>query len=228
MSESNAENRRFRLGKVDWIFLGVIVVMMLISVGLTLLQRGGLTLADAALTLYLPLLAVAAVAIWIMVILHRVIKRPVLRRVVTWVLGVVLVFVFVRVMTYAGYISAVTLPQRYRTIKSPSGARSVLVLRKLDDDETHFDARRAARLDADPDSGEEYTADDMGFVYTAYPPALAGLFYRNNADVEGEITLSYTGNDGTMMVEWLEDESVAHFYVDNPGVAEGGELFVRF
>ena len=33
---------------------------------------------------------------------------------------------------------------------------------------------------------------------------------------------------GTMMLEWLEDDTVAHFYVENAGVAEGGECTVRF
>ena len=58
--------------------------------------------------------------------------------------------------------------------------------------------------------------------------AVLFFFGKNFLGGDNEEILSYTGNDGTMMVEWLEDESVAHFYVDNPGVAEGGELFVRF
>ena len=70
-----------------------------------------------------------------------------------------------------------------------------------------------------------------------------GLFYRSKADVEGEIWLIVdtaaepAGEDGarqeapargTLMVEWQEEESVAHFYVDGPGVGEGGECTVRF
>ena len=33
---------------------------------------------------------------------------------------------------------------------------------------------------------------------------------------------------GTMMLEWLDDGATAHFYVDDPGVGEGGECTVRF
>ena len=30
------------------------------------------------------------------------------------------------------------------------------------------------------------------------------------------------------MLEWLDDEATAHFYVKDPGTAEGGECTVRF
>ena len=31
-----------------------------------------------------------------------------------------------------------------------------------------------------------------------------------------------------MMLEWLEDNTVAHFYVKDPGTAEGVECTLRF
>ena len=98
---------------------------------------------------------------------------------------------------------------------------------------------------------EETVLEDWGFIYRAYPQAL-GMFYRSNAAVEGEIYLSISdflasaeaSQDGaarddasasaeapvmgTLMVEWQDDENTAHFFVENPGVAEGGECYVRF
>ena len=32
---------------------------------------------------------------------------------------------------------------------------------------------------------------------------------------------------GTMMLEWLDDDTTAHFYVKDPGTAEGGEYTLR-
>ena len=33
---------------------------------------------------------------------------------------------------------------------------------------------------------------------------------------------------GTLKLEWLDDEATAHFFVENPGPEEGGDLYVRF
>ena len=228
MSEEQTKVRRFQLGLVDKILLGVTLALMFFSIVLSLLQRRGLSPVDGALLLYLPVLAVLALLVWGVVALRRVIKRPMLRNVITGVLVVILLFIFARAMTYIGYLSAISVPRRYNTVASPSGAHSLIILRTLDSDESHFEARRAARLEADPDSDADYAREDLLYTYTAYPPALFGLFYHSDADVEGEVRLALAGGSSTMMVEWLKDETVAHFYVDNPGVAEGGEMFVRF
>ena len=108
-------------------------------------------------------------------------------------------------------------------------------MRQVDPEEERLDARRSARLAANPDGDPEYTVQDWGYVYRAYPRVL-NVFYRSNADAEGEI---YLANDvaaapaedgaaqepalphGALMVEWLEDETVAHFYVTNPGASFG-------
>ena len=97
------------------------------------------------MALYLPLFALTALLIWGIVVLRRVIRRPMLRRVLTWVLGALLLFLFARSMTYAGYVAAVSLPHRYSTITSPSGAHTLLVMRTLASDQSRFDARRDAR-----------------------------------------------------------------------------------
>lgn len=222
------EKRRFHLRTSDKILLGAASALMLVSVALSLMQRGGLSPVYGTLMLALPLLAAAVLAAWGVVALRRVLKKPLVRNLVTWGLGIVLAFIMMRVLSYVSYVSALTVPQKYSVIQSPSGAHRLVVMRVVDGEEARIDARRDARRAADPQAEESYIAEDMCCIYSAYPSALGGLFYRSDADVEGEVYLSYLGNDGTMMVEWLEDETVAHFYVDNPGTAEGGELFVRF
>lgn len=228
MSAERTEKRRFRLGKWDAILLGVAGVLMLVSVAMSIMQRNGLAPVSGALLLYPPVFALAVLLAWGILALRRAIKKPMIRRIVTVALAVLLLFGFVQVMTYARYVNTISVPHRYSTITSPSGARQLVVMRVLEGDEARVEARRAARYAADPDSGEAIAVEDLCYVYAAYPPALGGFFYHSDADVEGEIRLAYGSGDGTMMVEWLEDETVAHFYVQDPGVSEGGDLTVRF
>lgn len=113
-----------------------------------------------------------------------------------------------------------------------------------------------AQQEGDPaadETDQEASLEDWGFIYKAYPSVL-GLLYRSDADVEGEIYLSISdylqaveatrtqeeGSEtaeapaeeeaphGRLMLEWLDEEQTAHFFVQDPGVAEGGECRVRF
>ena len=101
-----------------------------------------------------------------------------------------------------------------------------MILRGLDPDEERIEARRTARLAADPESSAEIAVEDWGYNYYAFPKAL-GVFYRADAQTEGELHVGYA-SDATLMVEWLENESVAHFFLDNPGEQDGGDWYVRF
>ena len=119
-----------------------------------------------------------------------------LRKFIGLALSLVLALGMVLVSSYLSFMAALTVPQRFATLTSPSGKRKVVVLRQVDTDESRLNERRAARLEADPEGDAEYVLQDYGYVYRAYPTAL-GLFYRSKADVEGEIT-----------VDMLETEAV--------------------
>lgn len=86
-------------------------------------------------------------------------------------------------------------------------------------------AEAASGTSAEAASEAEITVDDWGYVYTAYP-RVARFFYRDDADVEGEAVIGYS-SAATLMVEWAADESQARFYVQDPGVGDGGEVIVR-
>ena len=242
-----AEKRRFELRHTDKIILGIIAVMVVAIVVLNILQRCGQTLINGALMLFLPTLMLFVLVGWIGYVLIRHIPGRTARIVVGSIGGVVLVIALLLVFTYVSFFASFSVPREYATLRSPSGEHTLVVLRALDSDEERIDQRVAARLAADPEGSEEVTAEDWGYVYKAYPLGLLGMFYKSNANVEGEVYLSYreaapaaaeegqsedeapdTAPIGVMMLEWLDDESTAHFFVQDPGVAEGGECYVRF
>lgn len=73
--------------------------------------------------------------------------------------------------------------------------------------------------------GQEYPSGAFGWVYTAYPKA-AGLFYRPNADVTGEI---YRGTESAaeLRFEWTGENSV-RLYLENAEPGDSGEIVVNF
>ena len=241
MRGNNTSGRRFSLRRSDKIVLAVLGVLVLLTIALNIMQRCGLSIVNGALMLYLPVLTLLILVGWGGYVLFRRIPNRTVKLVVGGLLGLTLLVVVLLGFTYVSFIASIGTPHKYRTMVSPSGEHRLVVLRTLDPDEARIEQRKAARLAADPEGDPEITAADWGYVYRAYPEALFGLFYRSDADVEGEVYLTYRdgiapvtaeGEEpepiGTMMLEWLENDTVAHFYVENAGVAEGGECTVRF
>ena len=242
MNVEKGSKKRFVMTAVDKVLLGAMAVMSVVLIVVSVLQRCGLSMINGTLMLYLPMIGVLVLVGWLAYRLVRKIKNRTVKVAVTVVLALVLALGMVLVSSYLSFMAALTVPQRFAMLTSPSGKHKVVVMRQVDTDESRLNARRAARLEADPDGDAEYVLQDYGYVYRAYPTAL-GLFYRTNADVEGEVYLAVDAPaepaeedgvqkeapaHGTLMVEWLEEESVAHFYVDSPAVGEGGECTVRF
>lgn len=240
MKAEKTGRRRWSPGMPDKVFMGALGALIVLIVVLSILQRCGLTPVKGEIMLYLPLLAMFVLVGWGVYALVRRIKNRTVRLLVGGGVAMVLVLVLVIGFTYISYMGFYVIPQRYTALTSPSGAHKLLVMRTFDTDEERVQARKAARLEANPDDGEEERIEDWGYLYRAYPPAL-GLFYRSNANVEGEVCLAI--NDypaateaaeaekpahGTLMVEWLDDEATAHLFVADPGVADGGDCYVRF
>ena len=225
MSGEQAKKRRALQGPDKFILIAV-GLLIVCSAVLTAMQRGGLTLIHAEMLVYLPALAVFILLGWGAYALFRRIRRRTLRMLVGTLMGVVLVLLLLLAFSYISFFCSLTIPQRCAEVTSPSGAHRLVILRVLDPDESRIEARRAERIAEDPESDPEVTPDDWGYIYTAYPRTM-GAFYRSDADVEGEVCLSYAGG-GTLLVEWLDDEATAHFYVDDPHTSEGGDFYVHF
>ena len=241
------EKKRFSLNTPDKALLAVVALLILIIVVLGILQRLGLSLVNGTMMLQLPVLTVVVLISWGGYALVRRIKNRTAKIVVGSVAVLVLVLAMTLISSYISFIAALTVPQRYATLQSPSGAHRVVVLRSLDGTDERLEARRTARLAADPDGDPEFVLQDYGYVYKAWPKAW-GPFYRSNADVQGEVFMAYEapaapaaegeGGEaaepaaqpahGTLMVDWQDDESAVRFYVKDPGVAEGGECTLTF
>lgn len=71
----------------------------------------------------------------------------------------------------------------------------------------------------------DFPIEAYGYVYTAYPRAL-GFFYRPDADTEGVIYRGYS-SEAKILYAWNDDGSV-RIYLENPEVADSGEITVRF
>lgn len=218
--------KNLNLRTSDKIVIGLVLVLTLVFVALSIMQRSGLTPVHGALMLYVPVIDALLAVGWGLYALVRRIRRDMLRRVAIGLLVTVVFLVVMLGFSYLGIVANVTIPQKYSTLTSPGGTHKLVLLRAWDHDESHYETRKAARLAADPESSEEDVAADYGFVYKAYPEALGGLFYRYDADVEGEAYIGYE-SAASLKMEW-PDEDTAHFYVADPGPADGGEFTVRF
>ena len=193
MSVQEKEKSRFTLTRGDKIVLVFIAAVVFVIIVLSILQRAGLSLINGLLPLQLPVVALIALVGWGVSLLVRRIRNKPVKLVLTLVLVIVAMLVVTVLFTYVSFMANLTTAQRYATRTSPSGARKIVILRILDPDEEHIEARRQARLAEDPASNPEPTLEDYAYIYRAYPSVM-NIFYKNNADVEGEVYLAYVEN----------------------------------
>ncbi len=251
---SNKPKFLSRLRTSDKVILGAGTVLLVVTIVLNILQACGLSLINQAVMLFVPVLALFVLVAWgIYALIRRIGSRGV--RITVGIVAAMLAMLVMTVgYTYLSFIAFTAMPHQYSTLTDANGGHRMVVLWQFESDAEHSEAsiaqRKAARLEAYPDSGEDTRGEDFIVVFRAYPK-VAGLFYRSKADVQGEVYLAYTGNvgpldviqpaegsdaepvtietpRGTMMLEWLDDNSTAHFYVKDPGTAEGGECTVKF
>ena len=251
---SNKPSFLSRMRTSDKVLLGVVTVLLVLTIVLNILQGFGLSLINQPVMLFVPVLALFVLVAWGFYALVRRISSRGVRLTVGIVAAMLAMLVMIVGYTYLSFLTYTVMPHKYSTLTDADGGHRMVVLWQFDMDSEHSEAsiaqRKAARLEAYPDSGEDTRGDDFIVTFQAYPQ-VAGLFYRSKADVQGKVYLAYTGNvgqmdyiepaegsdaepvviktpHGTMMLEWLDDNSTAHFYVKDPGVAEGGECTVKF
>ena len=284
MKEENNSSLLSRLRRSDKIILGVISLLLLVTVVLGILDRCGISLINTPIMLFLPVMALFGLICWGAYALIRRMRSGVVKIVAGICVAMVMFLLMALAVTYLSFVTYTVMPHQYKVLADPEGKHRLVVLWRFDTDAEHneatIEARKAARLEAYPESDPETTPDDICVSFDAYPRVL-GMFYRSKADVEGTVSLAYTGNivpmdtlkpaaqeaaetaetaepaetaegaasteapvsteaaepvevqvietpHGTMMLEWLDDNKTAHFYVKDPGVAEGGECTVRF
>ncbi|MGX8706459.1 MAG: hypothetical protein ACSW8J_07765 [bacterium] len=225
-SESSTPKPRFFSNLGDriafWVLIGLLVAVVIAN---ALKSYANLQLVHGELYVYMPLLMALILVGWG---LSAIFRR--LRGVVKGIVGAVMVLVMLALMvlgtTYGGIAAGLLFPQRYVDVTAPDGGHRLMVMRGFDTDETRLEARRALRLEANPDSDPEIVAGDYGYTYTAYTPALMDLFFHLDTARDGEIHVGYASK-AELMVEWEDDGATAHFFLKNPEPTDEGEMRVQ-
>ena len=89
----------------------------------------------------------------------------------------------------------------------------------------------AAEETASPEATEEeeLSSENMigmyGYVYTAYPSVM-GIFYRPDADTEGEIYRGYS-SESRILYEWTDDGDTIRIYLEDAEPGDSGEIIVH-
>ena len=211
--------KRFRLTGGDRIVAWVLLAMLVATVLLVVLNMLNLRLVAGELYLFLPIMAALMLIGWGGSALWRRIRPGGVRKVVGAVLIAAMALVVMLALSFTTMFAGINVPRKYVTMTNEG--HSLVVLRALDSDQTRIEARYAARREADPESNPEMTAEDWGYTYTAYKPALMGLFYRPDTLLEGEVHIGYVSK-AELMVEWEDD--VGHFFIKNPETGDEGEM----
>ena len=211
--------KRFRLTGGDRIVAWLLLAMAMLTVVLTVLNALNLRLVAGELYMFLPMMVLLVLIGWGGSALWRRMKPSMLRKTVGAVLVVTMALLVMLALSFVSMVAGINVPRKYVTMTNEG--HSLVVMRALDSDEARLNARRAARLEADPESDPEFVAADWGYTYTAYKPALMGLFYRPNTLLEGEVHIGYA-SQAELMVEWEDD--VGHFFIKNPETADEGEM----
>lgn len=223
MSETKKNGKKIVLNKVDKIIIVVLAVFMVLMAVLSIMVRFGYMLIDGKMYILGAFAGLAIILGWGGYALVRRFKNRSTRMVVGILLSVVM---FILITIFSAFISmfaTLTIPTEFDTVVN--GDRKVVILKGYDVDEERMNLRYQERVNANPDVQIELGPEDYGFCYYAYPRAL-GIFYRLDVDVEGSV---YTGqnSEATLMIEW-PDENTAHLYLDNPGIGEGGDWYLRY
>ena len=220
--ERRESRRRFQLRGIDRVIVVALAVLALATIAVTLCRSNGLYLIRSELYFFLPLFILMIAVGWGVLALVRLIRHRVVRIVVGLAAALLFFLGATVAMSYGSFIISLSMPLRSATVSTEDRAHSLVVMRELDSDEERLEIRRAARVAADPEADPEVAADDFGYIYTAYKPVWR-YFYKADTLIEGEVNIGYA-SEANLMVEWEEEGTVGHFFVENPGPGDGGEM----
>ncbi len=83
--------------------------------------------------------------------------------------------------------------------------------------------------EASGEGTEELSSENMigmyGYVYTAYPSVM-GIFYRPDADTEGEIYRGYL-SESRILYEWTDEGDTIRIYLEDAEPGDSGEIIVH-
>ena len=217
-----SQPKKSRLTGGDRIVAWTLMVMVALTIALLVLNALNLRLVAGELYLFLPMMVLLLLIGWGGSALWRRMRPGTVRKVVGAVLIAAMALVVMLALSFTTMFAGINVPRKYVTMTNEG--HSLVVMRALDGNEERFNARHDARLAAYPDSNPELIAEDWGYAYTAFKPALMGLFYRPDTLLEGEVHIGYVSK-AELMVEWEDD--VGHFFIKNPQAGDEGEMRAR-
>lgn len=218
--EEKKKRFSFKLTTADKVFLIALAVLALLMTVTGIMRKCGLSLINGGLYMYGAYVGLFLMLAWGAVAIFRKVKSKTGRIIVGTLLAVVIFLLATVIGTYVGLVVNITIPREYNTVFN--GEHKLVILRGYDANMDRQDARHAALVEENPETENP----GWGYCYYAYPRVL-GIFYRADADVEGELYADYENGQGQLMIEW-PDEDTARLFIENPGETEGGEWIVRF
>ena len=212
-------NKRRRLTGGDRIVAFLALALIVLTLALALLNALNLRLVAGELYVFLPIMLALLLVGWGLSALWRRIRPGAVRKVVAVVMVLGMALLVMVTLFLTSVFAGVNIPRKY-AVMTNEGHR-LLVMRALDGDQTRIEQRHAARLEADADSNPDLIAEDWGYTYTAYAPAVMGIFYKPDTLLEGAVHIGYNSK-AELMVEWEDD--VGHFFIKNPEIGDDGEM----
>lgn len=212
-----------RLNTADKVILVVLTVLMILMATVSIMSRFGIMLINGSLYIYGALAGLIILLGWGGYVLVRRFKAKTTRLVMGTLVSVVIFLLTVISVSFVSLFSAVSIPAEFDTVVN--GEKKIVILRGYDVNEERMQIRFNERKKQNPGEKLMESPEDYGFCYYAYPKTL-GFFYRLDVDVEGEVYISQD-SDATLMIEW-PDENTAHLYVENAGIADGGDWYLRY
>lgn len=222
MNENKAK-LKIRLNTVDKVILIVLIVLMVLMAAVSIMSRFGLMLINGSLYILGAFAGLVILLGWGGYVLVRVFKKRSTRLVMGTLVSVVIFLLTVVGVSFITMFSAISIPSEFDTVVN--GDRKVVILKGYDIDEERMALRFNERAKQNPGVEITESPEDYGFCYYAFPKAM-GIFYRADADVEGEVYIGQN-SQARLMIEWT-DENTAHLFVDNPGIADGGDWYLRY
>ena len=210
----------------DRVIFGLLGAVTLITAVVAGLNRWAhLSLINSALYIVLPAIILFGLLAWGVYALVRRIQKKMLKLVVGSAAGMAMFLLFIVLVLYGSVFINITMPQKFATVKSDNpDAAALVIMRMLDGNQERIEARRTARLAADPEGDPEIAVEDWGFIYTAYRQ-VGPFFYRLDTPREGEVCIGYE-SPSQLMLDWQDDGMTARFFAENPGPGDGGEMTV--
>lgn len=223
MNEEKKSKLRIRLNTVDKVILIILVVLMVLMAALSIMSRFGLMLINGAAYIFGGFAGLVILLGWGGYALVRLFKSRTTRMVMGTLVAVVIFILVVISVTFISMFATISIPTEFDTVVN--GDRKVVILKGYDVDEERMKLRFDERAKQNPGVEITESTEDYGYCYYAYPKVL-GIFYRADADAEGEVYIGQN-SEATLMIEWT-DENTAHLFVDNPGVGDGGDWYLRY